>query len=159
MVAPPSRTRDADERSGGSRPIVAVQGLGFVGAAMAIAIARARRPDGTPRFDVVGIELPTPDGQAKVDALNAGRLPMAVSDVQLAEALAEAHSVGNLTATTDDSVLAGASVAVVDVPVDLISDRGVPAAEFSMLQAAARTLGRRMRPGSLVVVERSTWPP
>jgi len=158
VVAPPSRTRDADERSGGSRPIVGVQGLGFVGAAMAIAIARARRPDGTPRFDVVGIELPTPDGQAKVDALNAGRLPMAVSDVQLSEALAEAHSVGNLTATADDSVLAGASVAVVDVPVDLISDRGVPAAEFSMLQAAARTLGRRMRPGSLVVVE-STVPP
>jgi UDP-N-acetyl-D-glucosamine dehydrogenase len=157
VVAPPSRTRDADRASGGSRPIVAVQGLGFVGAAMAIAVARARRPDRAPCFDVVGVELPTPDGQGKVDALNAGRLPMAVSDVQLAEALAEAHAVGNLTATTDDSVLAGASVAVVDVPVD-ISDDGVPAAQFSMLQAAVRTLGRRMRPGSLVIVE-STVPP
>ena len=49
---------------------------------------------GDPRFDVVGVEISTPDGQAKVDALNAGRLPMAVADMRLAEALAQAHSVG-----------------------------------------------------------------
>jgi nucleotide sugar dehydrogenase len=135
-----------------------VQGLGFVGAAMAIAIARARARDGSPRFDVVGVELPTAEGRAKVDALNAGRLPMAVADVRLAEALAEAHLAGNLLATTDDGAFADASVAIVDVPVDLVSDGAVPAADFSVLRRAVQTLGRHLRPGSLVVIE-STVPP
>ena len=158
MVSPQSRSRDAGAGSDASRPIVGVQGLGFVGAAMAIAIARARGPDGAPRFDVVGVELPTAEGRAKVDALNAGRLPMAVADVQLAEALDEAHTAGNLRATTDDLAFADASVTIVDVPVDLVSDDGVPAADFSVLRRAVRTLGRHLRPGSLVVVE-STVPP
>jgi UDP-N-acetyl-D-glucosamine dehydrogenase len=140
------------------RPLVAVQGLGFVGAAMAVAVARVRGPDGSPRFDVVGVEIPTPDGCAKVDALNAGRLPMAAADVGLADALAEAHEAGNLTATTDERVYARASVTVVDVPVDLVTDNGLPAAEFSVLRAAIRTLGRQMNPGALVLVE-TTVPP
>jgi nucleotide sugar dehydrogenase len=135
-----------------------VQGLGFVGAAMAIAIARARARDGSPRFDVVGVELPTAEGRAKVDALNAGRLPMAVADVRLAEALAEAHVTGNLLATTDDVAFADASVAIVDVPVDLVSDGALPAADFSVLRRAVQTLGRHLRAGSLVVIE-STVPP
>jgi UDP-N-acetyl-D-glucosamine dehydrogenase len=135
-----------------------VQGLGFVGAAMAIAVAQVRRPDGSPRFDVVGVEIATPDGRAKVDALNAGRLPMAVADARLADALAEARAAGNLTATTDERAYARASVTVVDVPVDLISDDGAPAAELSVLRAAVRTLGRHMSPSSLVLIE-TTVPP
>jgi nucleotide sugar dehydrogenase len=125
---------------------------------MAIAVAHARRPDGTPRFDVAGVELPTADGRAKVDAINAGRLPMAVADTELVDALAEAHAAGNLTATTDERTFARADVAVVDVPVDLVADHGEPAADFAALRAAVRTLGRHMRPGSLVVVE-TTAPP
>ena len=83
---------------------------------------------------------------------------MAVADVRLAEALAQAHSVGNLTATTVDSALADASVAVVDVPVELVQEDGVPSARFTTLRTAVRTLGRYMRPGTLVIVE-STVPP
>jgi UDP-N-acetyl-D-glucosamine dehydrogenase len=49
-------------------------------------------------------------------------------------------------------------VAVVDVPVDLVLDDGVPTAQFAALRSAVRTLGLRLRPGSLVIVE-STVPP
>jgi nucleotide sugar dehydrogenase len=49
-------------------------------------------------------------------------------------------------------------VTVIDVPVDLAFDNGAPAADFSILRGAVRTLGRHMRPGSLVLVE-STVPP
>lgn len=141
-----------------TRQVVAVQGLGFVGAAMAVAIARVRRADGSPRFDVVGVELPTPDGRAKVDALNRGRLPMSVEDSRLVEALAEAHAVGNLTATTDERAYARASVAVIDVPVDLVRHNGHPAADYSALRTAVRTLGRHLPVGALVIVE-TTVPP
>ena len=43
-----------DAETGGTRPIVAIQGLGFVGAAMAIAVASATGADGAARYDVVG---------------------------------------------------------------------------------------------------------
>ena len=61
-------------------PVVCVQGLGFVGAAMAIAVGDARGPDGAPCFNVAGVDLPTPDGLAKIEAINAGRLPVDASD-------------------------------------------------------------------------------
>ena len=65
------------------RPVVCVQGLGFVGSAMAIAVADARRPDGTPSYNVIGVELPTPEGRAKVAAINGGRLQVATTDEKL----------------------------------------------------------------------------
>ena len=141
-----------------ARPVVCVQGLGFVGAAMAIAVAHARDKAGEPAFDVVGVEIDTPDGRAKVEAINAGRLPMAVADDKLAAALTEARAAGNLSATTDPTAYTQASVTVVDVLVDLVADDGGPAADFGVLRAAVATLGRHMPAGSLVIVE-TTVPP
>jgi nucleotide sugar dehydrogenase len=153
-----SPTGSGEERPEHARPLVCVQGLGFVGAAMAIAVAAARDAAGEACFDVVGVEIPTPDGRAKVDAINAGRLPMAVADEKLAAALAEARAVGNLTATTDERAYERASVTVVDVPVDLVTVDGLPEADFDVLRKAIATLGRLMPPGALVVVE-TTVPP
>ncbi len=56
------------------RPVVAVQGLGFVGAAMCSAVAPARTTDGLPRYTVIGVDLPTPEGQLRTDAVNRGEL-------------------------------------------------------------------------------------
>jgi len=39
--------------------VVCVQGLGFVGAAMAVVVAAARRDDGTARYLVVGVDQDT----------------------------------------------------------------------------------------------------
>jgi nucleotide sugar dehydrogenase len=140
------------------RPLVCVQGLGFVGSAMAIAVASACEPDGTPCFDVAGVELATPDGEAKVQAINAGRVPVATTDEKLPAALAAAHRRGNLFATTDESVYESASVAIVDVPLDVTHTNDGPAVAFDGFSAAIRTLGRRLPVGSLVIVE-TTVPP
>ena len=146
------------EPAAGDRPVVFVQGLGFVGSAMAAAVADARDAAGDPVFNVVGVELSTPDGLAKVDAINAGRLPVASTDAKLARALAEASARGNLLATTDERAYELASVTVVDVPVDVVHLNGRPKAILESLRTAVRTLGRYMPPGSLVVVE-TTVPP
>lgn len=140
------------------RPLVCVQGLGFVGSAMAIAVASACEPDGTPCFDVAGVELATPDGEAKVQAINAGRVPVATTDRKLPAALAAAHERGNLFATTDESVYESASVAIVDVPLDVAHTNDGPAVAFDGFRAAIRTVGRRLPAGSLVIVE-TTVPP
>jgi UDP-N-acetyl-D-glucosamine dehydrogenase len=140
------------------RPVVCVQGLGFVGSAMAAAVADARDTAGDPFFNVVGVELSTAEGLAKVEAINAGRLPVASTDAKLAQALAEARARGNLLATTDERAYELASVTVVDVPVDVGHLNGRPQASLGGLRTAVRTLGRYMASGSLVVVE-TTVPP
>ena len=139
-------------------PVVCIQGLGFVGSAMAVAVAEARTERGGPCFDVIGVDLPTPDGLAKVEAINAGRLPVAANDDKLKTALAAARQRGNLIATTDERGYARASVTVVDVPLDVLDDDGRPIVALDGFRVAIRTLGSRMPPGSLVVVE-TTVPP
>src|SRR5215208_941791 len=83
------------------RPVVCIQGLGFVGAAMAAAVAHSRDGEGRAQFDVVGVDLPTPEGQAKVDALNNVRFPMPTNDARLVAEIETAARRGNLLATTD----------------------------------------------------------
>jgi len=84
------------------RPIVCVQGLGFVGAAMSAAVASAKTPDGHPRFTVIGLDLPTADGQRRIEAVNAGRFPFETTDDKLQSAISEARYAGNLEATAND---------------------------------------------------------
>ena len=146
------------EAAVGDRPVVCVQGLGFVGSAMAIAVGDARYPDGAPRFNVAGLDLPTPDGLGKIEAMNAGRLAVAASDDALRIALAAASARGNLIATTDERAYQLASVTLVDLPLDVLDAGGRPAVRLDGLRAAIRTLGGRMPPGSLVIVE-TTVPP
>src|SRR5258708_453756 len=59
-----------------SRDVVCVQGLGFVGFAMAVAVANARDEAGNPCFQVIGVDLPGEEGRAKVETINAGRMPV-----------------------------------------------------------------------------------
>jgi len=142
----------------GDRPVVCVQGLGFVGAAMAAAVADARDPAGAPRFHVIGVDLPTPEGLAKIEVLKAGRFPFACEDERLNRALREAHRRGNLTATADPRAYAAASVILVDVNLDVIQAGAQPTLALEGFQAAIRTLGAHLSPGCLVIVE-STVPP
>jgi nucleotide sugar dehydrogenase len=125
---------------------------------MAIAVADARDPDGAARFDVVGVDLPTPDGEEKVLAINTGRLLVKTTDATLSAALAAAHDRGNLTATTDDRVYEAASVAIVDVPLDVVQTADGPSVAFDGFRKAIRTLGEHLPPGALVMVE-TTIPP
>jgi nucleotide sugar dehydrogenase len=141
------------------RPVVCVQGLGFVGSAMALAVASARDPkSGQPRFDVIGVELPTAEGRAKVDAVNAGELPVRSSDPKMAEAMTRARNTGNLVAVTNDEAYRLASVAIVDVHLDLLQEDGQPKVRYEGLKAAVRAVAERVPEGTLVIVE-TTVPP
>lgn len=140
------------------RPVVCVQGLGFVGAAMATAVASARTPDGAPAFHVVGVDLPNDLGRERVEAVNAGRFPFPTTDKKLSAAIEAAHRAGNLEATYDAEAFARASVVVVDVHCDVGQLHGEPRLEMDGLRKAIRTIGERVAPGTLVIVE-TTVPP
>jgi UDP-N-acetyl-D-glucosamine dehydrogenase len=141
-----------------ARPIVCVQGLGFVGAAMAVSIAAARDGEGKPFFNVIGVDLPVGAGLYAIVALNEGRFPSASTDANLLAATKAAHVNGNLVATDDASAYGLAEVIVCDVNLDLAGDRSAPDVHFERFEAAIRTIGRMMRAGALVIVE-TTLPP
>ncbi len=141
-----------------NRPVVCIQGLGFVGAAMALAVASARDEGGTARFSVVGVDLSTPLGRERIACINRGQFPFRSSDPALARAAAIAHEVGNLSASSDPAVLATADVIVVDIPLDVEGSGDRWTVEFAPFRAALRTVAEYMKPRALVVVE-TTVPP
>ena len=154
----PSDTRLMRQDHHSPLPVVCVQGLGFVGAAMAVAVADAKHRDGSPAFEVVGVDLPNPEGQRRIAEINAGRFPLGTVDPLLQSAVAAAHQRGNLSATSDPTVYGKASVAIVDVHLDVRTQDGIPTADMSGLRAALRTLGERLAEGALIIIE-TTVPP
>lgn len=140
------------------RPVVCVQGLGFVGSAMAIAVANGRDLSGQPYFNVIGVELPSAKGLAKIEAINAGRFPFRSTDAALLSALREAYSVGNLVAISDPEAYALASTIIVDVNLDVIEAQDGPYLALDDFRSAVKVIGKFLQPGCLVIIE-TTVPP
>jgi nucleotide sugar dehydrogenase len=139
------------------RRIVVVQGLGFVGAAVAAVVAGARDPAGAPLHVVIGVDRPGADSYWKVVAINAGRPPIAAPDPELAELTADAVLGSRLFATTCDEAYEIADVIIVDVHLDAANRaRGVGTdieVGLASFRAAIETVGRGMRPDALVLIE------
>ncbi|MCA1012700.1 nucleotide sugar dehydrogenase [Halobacillus halophilus] len=142
----------------GNRPVVCVQGLGFVGAAMAVAVSNAKDTEGNRLYDVIGVDLPTEEGKRRADAITQGLLPFENSDIQLKEALASAHRAGNLIAVTNSSVYTMADVIIVDVNLDISYEGGKADVPLSGFRKAIQTIGESVQPDTLIIVE-TTVPP
>ena len=140
------------------RPVVCVQGLGFVGAAMAIAVAGARGADGKPLYDVIGVDLPSESGRRRIDALNESRFPFETTDARLGAALGEAHAAGNLVACAEPPVFGLAKVVLVDVHLDVDWEAKPPKLAWDGFRRAIADLARHLAPGALVILE-TTVPP
>jgi UDP-N-acetyl-D-glucosamine dehydrogenase len=117
-----------------------VIGLGYVGLPLAREAARAG-------MSVVGLDIDA----GVVDHLNRGHSRIGdITDTDVAEMLAS-----GFRATTDESVIAQASVAVVCVPTPLSGD-GLP--DLGAIRAAMTAVSRHLRPGMLVILESTTYP-
>jgi UDP-N-acetyl-D-glucosamine dehydrogenase len=149
---------NAPQTNSDSQAVVCVQGLGFVGMAMALATASARNRDGSPAFQVVGVELDNEAGRERVASVNEGRLPIQSSDQRMETAMREASVAGNLRATADPEAYGDASVAIVDVGLDVTTTADGPTVDFGGLRAAVRSLAERLPAGALIIVE-TTVPP
>ncbi len=147
-----------DQSASSGRQVVVVQGLGFVGAAMSVAVATAKDANGQGPYDVMGLDLATDSGLARVAALNRGEFPFETSDRELVAAARAAHESGRLHATTDTAVLATADIVIVDVHLDVGGSASDPRVDFGPFEGALRTVGANVRPGTLVIVE-TTVPP
>lgn len=140
------------------RTIVIVQGLGFVGAAVAAVIATASDAENNPFYFVIGVDLATANGYWKIAKLNAGIAPISSPDPELDKLTHTAVNVqGNLAATSSEEAYSLADVIIVDLPLD-VEDRFVNTTKevdirLGPFEAALHVIGRRMRSDTLVIVE------
>jgi nucleotide sugar dehydrogenase len=116
---------------------VGIVGLGYVGLPLMLAAARAGYP-------VIGVDA----AQTKVDALTA-RLSY-VTDVSNGDL----GALEAATISTDPVVLADADIVIIAVPTPLRD--GSP--DLGPVMAATGSLAEVLYPGTLVVLESTTWP-
>ncbi len=120
---------------------IAVMGLGYVGLPLAVASARAG-------FPVTGFDVDS----AKAEQLNSGT---SYIDAVKSEELAQHVKQGRFTATADMSKLADCQVIIVCVPTPLTKHREP---DLSYVRITAETIARHMKPGTLVVLESTSFP-
>lgn len=136
---------------------VCIQGLGFVGSAMAIVVALARDETG-PKFNVIGIDLPNKYGRQRVDSINQGIFPFKTSDKDLSSSLAAVCKQGNLKATINPSIYSQADVIIVDINMDISYLDDQPQLDVHALKKAIQEIGYYVLPETLILIE-TTVPP
>jgi nucleotide sugar dehydrogenase len=115
-------------------------GLGYVGLPLAQEASKAG-------MHVLGFDI----NQGVVDALNAGTSH--IDDLSDAD-IAEMVDLG-FRATTDETEIAEAGVAVICVPTPLSQDGGP---DLRAVESAVDAVARNLKPGTLVVLESTTYP-
>jgi nucleotide sugar dehydrogenase len=142
------------------KKVIAVQGLGFVGAVMSIVCANSKEQE----YFVIGIDRDTPDSKRKISNLNNGIFPLEADDPKIDIFYQNALERKNFKATSDSSYFNQADVIIVDVnlDVDKKSDSSNSLMSFhinmSPFQEAIKTIGSFCRDDVLVIVE-TTVPP
>ncbi len=142
------------------KPVVVVQGLGFVGAVMALVCANAL----TEEYAVIGIDLPAVQTYWKIRSINDGVFPVVASDQKVEEFHRRALEKGNLFATYDPYAYAKADVIIVDVNLDVQkeSNSGGDLLQYDVdlgnFRKAITAIGDHCKEDVLILVE-TTVPP
>ena len=137
---------------------VVVQGLGFVGSAMAVAIASKIDKEGDPVFNVTGIDLPNQFGLQRIKSINSGEFPFPTNDKQLALELTKAFQRGNLKATSNKTFFSKADVVMISINCDLILKDDIYEIDLDNFTDSIKDVAYNISANTLVIIE-STIPP
>ncbi|HBO43861.1 MAG TPA: GDP-mannose dehydrogenase, partial [Planctomycetaceae bacterium] len=146
------------------KEVVVVMGVGFVGAVMAAIIAdTVDKTTGKPNKFVIGCQRPSPRSFWKIPMLNRGESPVKAEDPEVEPMIARCvNEKKTLMATFNSDCLALADCVVVDVQCDYTKhDLGkmrTGEAEMSALEATVRTLGQKVQPNCLTLIETTVAP-
>jgi len=156
----------AEARADG-KEIVVVMGVGFVGAVMAAIIAdtehKSGKKKGQPGKFVIGCQRPSTRSYWKIPLLNRGESPVKAEDPEVDPMIARCvKDKKTLTATFNSDCLGLADVVVVDVQCDYtkhdLGDMRTGEAEMTALEATMRTIGEKIQPKCLVLIETTVAP-
>jgi len=144
--------------------IVVVMGVGFVGAVMAAIVADTTdKKTGKPTKLVIGCQRPSTRSYWKIPLLNRGESPVKAEDPEVDPMIARCvQDKKTLTATFDSDCLKLADCVVVDVQCDYtkqdLGNMRTGQTEMSALEATMRTIGQRIPPKALVLIETTVAP-
>jgi nucleotide sugar dehydrogenase len=156
-----------DEARADGKEIVVVMGVGFVGAVMAAIVAdtavkRGKRK-GEPGKFVIGCQRPSTRSYWKIPLLNRGVSPVKAEDPEVEPMIARCVlEKKTLVATYNSDCLSLADCVVVDVQCDYtkhdLGDMRTGEAEMTALEATMRTIGWKIQPKCLVLIETTVAP-
>ena len=141
-----------------NRPIIAVQGLGYVGSAMAVAVASKLDEKNEPLFNVIGIDLPTGIGKERIDSINSGKFPFKTNDDKLSLELKKAVDRGNLKATGLKDLYSEADIVLISINCDLTKKNDQEKIALDHFTDSIRDISENISENTVVVIE-STVPP
>jgi UDP-N-acetyl-D-glucosamine dehydrogenase len=148
----------------GGKEVVVVMGLGFVGAVMAAIVADTVHPkNGHSTKFVIGCQRPSTRSYWKTPLLNRGESPVKSEDPEVDAMIARCIlEKKTLTATYNPDCLALADCVVVDVQCDYskqdLGSMKTGEAEMAALEATLKTIGEKIQPGCLVLIETTVAP-
>ena len=143
-----------------NKPVIAVQGLGFVGAVMCLVCANATNGD----YSVIGVDLPRKDTFWKIKSINEGLFPVIASDPKIDKFYNIAKQKGNLLATFDSYAYTKADVIIVDINLDVAKEsdfygelKGFEV-DLTAFKKAIKAIGDNCKEDVLILIE-TTVPP
>jgi len=146
------------------KEIIVVMGVGFVGAVMAAIIAdTVDKKTGRPGKFVIGCQRPSPRSYWKIPMLNRGQSPVKAEDPEVDPMIARCvNEKKTLVATYNADCLKLADCVVVDVQCDYtkheLGNMCTGEAEMSALEATMRTIGEKIKPDCLILIETTVAP-
>ena len=148
---------------GEGREIVVVMGVGFVGAVMAAIIADSEDSKGRPLKFVIGCQRPSTRSYWKIPILNRGRSPVKAEDPEVDEIIERCVlKKKTLVATYNNDCLTLADCVIVDIQCDYtkheLGNMRTGEAEMAALEAAMRTIGLKIPPRCMVLIETTVAP-
>jgi nucleotide sugar dehydrogenase len=146
-----------------NKEIVIVMGVGFVGAVMAAVIADAKDENGNNNKFVIGCQRPSNRSYWKIPLLNRGEAPVKAEDPEVDQIISRTVlDSKTLIATYNNDCLKLADCVVVDIQCDFIKqDLGnmkTGQTEMSALEDTIRTIGQKIKPECLVLIETTVAP-
>jgi len=143
-----------------NKPVIAVQGLGFVGAVMSLVCANAIDGD----YAVIGVDLPRKDTFWKIKSINEGLFPVIASDPKIEEFYNITKQKGNLLATFDSYAYTKADVIIVDINLDVAKESDFYGelndfeVDLTAFKKAMKAIGDNCKEDVLILIE-TTVPP
>ncbi len=144
--------------------VVVVMGVGFVGAVMAAIVADTADPKtGKSTKFVIGCQRPSTRSYWKISMLNQGISPVKAEDPEVDPMIARCVvEKKTLTATYNADCLKLANCVVVDVQCDYskrhLGNLKTGEAEMAALEAVMKTIGEKIQPDCLVLIETTVAP-
>ncbi|MCD4746387.1 MAG: hypothetical protein K8R58_08815, partial [Bacteroidales bacterium] len=145
------------------KEIVVVMGVGFVGAVMAAIVADTKDENGNSTKFVIGCQRPSTRSYWKIPMLNRGQSPVKAEDPEVEELINRCVlDKKTLVATYNSDCLNLADCVVVDVQCDYtkhdLGDMRTGEAEMAALEATMRTIGEKIQPDCLTLIETTVAP-